>query len=101
MPRWRKRRTGSSNCRLRGMPPSFAAPCPTSPRIEMKLLLTLLCAALLSVLCRGQNVQTDALSRAAQEAQQRSADYLSGSDVQRDILAYRAHYDDDGFWRAL
>jgi hypothetical protein len=67
----------------------------------MKLLLTLLCAALLSVLCRGQNVQTDALSRAAQEAQQRSADYLSGSDVQRDILAYRAHYDDDSFWRAL
>jgi len=67
----------------------------------MKLLLTLLCAALLSVLCRGQNVQTDALSRAEQEAQQRSADYLSGSDVQRDILTYRAHYDDDSFWRAL
>lgn len=67
----------------------------------MKSFLTLALAALLSVVCRGQNVESDALSRAEQEAQQRSADYLSGVDVQRDILTYRAHYDDDGFWRGL
>lgn len=67
----------------------------------MKSFLTLALAALLSVVCRGQNVESDALSRAEQEAQQRSADYLSGVDVQRDILTYRAHYDDDGFWREL
>lgn len=67
----------------------------------MKSFLTLALAALLPVVCRGQNVESDALSRAEQEAQQRSADYLSGVDVQRDILTYRAHYDDDGFWRGL
>ena len=66
----------------------------------MKPFISLLFTALLPVACCGQNIDT-ALSRAEQEAQQRSADYLSGVDVQRDILAYRAHYDDDGFWRAL
>ena len=62
----------------------------------MKQLVTFLSAALVSVVCHGQSVET-ALGRAEQEAQQRSADYLSGADVQRDILTYRARYDDDGF----
>lgn len=66
----------------------------------MKRLTTFLIAALLPILCRGQNIDT-ALSRAEQEAQQRSADYVSGADVQRDIFTYRARYDDDGFWRSL
>lgn len=66
----------------------------------MKQLAPFLFAALLSSVCHGQNAET-ALSRAEQEAQQRSADYLSGADVQRDILTYRARYDDDGFWRTL
>src|ERR1043166_8325654 len=101
MPPSQRRRIGSNNCRPSGMSPSSGGRCPTSQRIEMKRFLSLLVIALLPVMCRGQNVQTDSLSRAEQEAQQRSADYLSGVDVQRDILAYRAHYDDDGFWRAL
>ena len=66
----------------------------------MKRLATLLSAALASVFCHGQNVET-ALSRAEQEAQQRSADYLSGADAQRDLVTYRTRYDDDGFWRSL
>ncbi len=66
----------------------------------MNRLVTFLFAPLLLSVCLGQNVET-ALSRAEQEAQQRSGDYLSGADVQRDILTYRARYDDDGFWRAL
>lgn len=66
----------------------------------MNRLVTFLFAPLLLSVCHGQNVET-ALSRAGQEAQQRSGDYLSGADVQRDILLYRARYDDDGFWRAL
>lgn len=67
----------------------------------MKPFLTLWFAALLPALGWGQNTESDALTRAEQEAQQRSADYLSGTDFQRDSLTYRAHYDDDGFWRAL
>jgi hypothetical protein len=66
----------------------------------MKQFVTFLFAALLLNVCRGQNAGTT-LSRAEEEAQQRSADYLSGADVQRDILLYHARYDDDGFWRSL
>ncbi len=65
----------------------------------MKRFAKLLFAGLLPVVSWGQNL--DALSRAEQEAQQRSEEYLSGTDVQRDLITYRARYDDDGFWRAL
>lgn len=66
----------------------------------MKWLITCLFAALPSFLCQGQDVES-ALGRAEQEAQQRSADYVSGADAQRDLATYRARYGDDDFWRSL
>ena len=67
----------------------------------MKSFVTLLFAAFLPVVCWGQTAGTDALSRAEQDARQRTADYLTGADLERDTLAYRSHYDDDAFWKAL
>lgn len=66
----------------------------------MNRLITFLSVTLLSAVCNGQNVET-ALSRAEQEAQQRSADYVSRADAQRDLVLYHTRYDDDGFWRSL
>jgi hypothetical protein len=67
----------------------------------MSARFRLLYVAVLSVAGWSQVAAADALSQAEQEAQQRSADYVSGSDVQRDLLLYRAHYLDDDFWKGI
>lgn len=67
----------------------------------MKSIFTLALIASLPAWSWAQGSRAAALSRAEEEARQRTTDYLAGTDRERDSLVYRAHYEDDAYWRGL